>query len=230
MPPDIKKITDKIDGWLSERERKFLYEKAKGCSGKGAIVEIGSFKGKSTVCLALGSKNGKNLKVYAIDPHISDLEHRLYNQKESTFKIFQSNIKEAGVTDIVNPIVKSSKEAAKDWSRPIEFLWIDGDHSYDGAKTDFDFYSPFVVDGGLIAFHDSTQKEVNRVASDVFKENGFVDLGLIDSITYAKKSLSKKKSAKDKLVLFLLANYSNFRKIKILRLFKDIAKSVVSKI
>ncbi len=230
MLPDIKKITDKIDGWLSAREIKFLYKKAKKCSGKGVIVEIGSFKGKSTVCLALGSKNGKNLKVYAIDPHITDFEHQLYNRGESTFKIFQSNIKEAGVACIVNPIIKSSKEAAKDWSRSIEFLWIDGDHSYEGAKMDFDFYSPLVVDGGLIAFHDSTQKEVNRVAFDVFKEDGFVDLGLVDSITYAKKSLLKKKSVKDKLFLFLLSNYDNFRKIKILRLFKDGIKSVVSKI
>ena len=38
--------------------------------------------------------------------------------------------------------------------RPIEFLFIDGDHSYDGVCQDFNMYSPLMAPGGLIAFHD----------------------------------------------------------------------------
>ncbi len=38
--------------------------------------------------------------------------------------------------------------------RPIDFLFIDGDHSYDGVKQDWLTYSPLVRDGGLVAFHD----------------------------------------------------------------------------
>lgn len=37
---------------------------------------------------------------------------------------------------------------------PIDFLFIDGDHTYEGVKQDFEDYSPLVVEGGLIAFHD----------------------------------------------------------------------------
>lgn len=36
----------------------------------------------------------------------------------------------------------------------LDFLFIDGDHSYEGVKTDFELYSPLVRRGGLIAFHD----------------------------------------------------------------------------
>lgn len=36
----------------------------------------------------------------------------------------------------------------------LDFLFIDGDHTYDGVCKDFDMYSPFVRDGGIIAFHD----------------------------------------------------------------------------
>lgn len=36
----------------------------------------------------------------------------------------------------------------------LDFLFIDGDHSYDGVKHDFEMYSPLVRTGGLIAFHD----------------------------------------------------------------------------
>ena len=38
--------------------------------------------------------------------------------------------------------------------RPLDFLFIDGDHSYEGVALDFEMYSPLVRPGGLIAFHD----------------------------------------------------------------------------
>jgi cephalosporin hydroxylase len=38
--------------------------------------------------------------------------------------------------------------------RPVDFLFVDGDHSYEGVKADFDAYSPLVRPGGLIGFHD----------------------------------------------------------------------------
>jgi predicted O-methyltransferase YrrM len=38
--------------------------------------------------------------------------------------------------------------------KPIDFLFIDGDHTYEGAKKDFQMYSPFVRKGGIIALHD----------------------------------------------------------------------------
>lgn len=37
---------------------------------------------------------------------------------------------------------------------PVDFLFIDGDHTFDGVKQDFDWYAPLVSDDGLIAFHD----------------------------------------------------------------------------
>lgn len=37
---------------------------------------------------------------------------------------------------------------------PIDFLFIDGDHTYEGVKQDFEMYSPLVRSGGIIAFHD----------------------------------------------------------------------------
>lgn len=38
--------------------------------------------------------------------------------------------------------------------RPVDFLFIDGDHRYEGVSRDFELYSPLVRRGGLIAFHD----------------------------------------------------------------------------
>jgi len=36
----------------------------------------------------------------------------------------------------------------------VDFLFIDGDHTYDGVKADFEMYSPLVRSEGLIALHD----------------------------------------------------------------------------
>jgi predicted O-methyltransferase YrrM len=40
---------------------------------------------------------------------------------------------------------------------PLDLLFIDGDHTYEGVKQDFEMYSPFVRPGGIIAFHDIVQ-------------------------------------------------------------------------
>ena len=37
---------------------------------------------------------------------------------------------------------------------PIDFLFIDGDHSYEGAGRDFELYASMVRPGGLVMFHD----------------------------------------------------------------------------
>lgn len=39
----------------------------------------------------------------------------------------------------------------------LDFLFIDGDHSYEGVKADFEMYSPLVRPGGIVAFHDVAQ-------------------------------------------------------------------------
>jgi MMP 1-O-methyltransferase len=181
----VKQIADTIEGFLSFTEEKFLYNAAKNSSKKGTIVEIGSFKGKSTVFLAKGSLAGKKIKIVAIDPHISNLEH---TDKKSSYPIFKANLKKAGVAQMVVPIVAKAEDAVKKWKKPISFLWIDGDHSYEGVKKDFDLWSPFVIEGGLIAFHDSTVSDVQKVVGESIISKGFKNVGLADSISYAIKS------------------------------------------
>jgi hypothetical protein len=47
-----------------------------------------------------------------------------------------------------------SAELGRSWRRSIRLLWIDGDHSYQGAKTDYDSFAHHLADRGIIAFHD----------------------------------------------------------------------------
>jgi len=60
--------------------------------------------------------------------------------------------------------------------REVDFLFIDGDHSYDGASDDFLIYSPLVRKGGMIAFHDIAEpdnplSEVNKVWNKIKETN-----------------------------------------------------------
>lgn len=50
----------------------------------------------------------------------------------------------------------------------LDFLFIDGDHSYEGVKTDFEMYSPLVKRGGIIAFHDIVPDPQNVRGVPVF--------------------------------------------------------------
>ncbi len=49
----------------------------------------------------------------------------------------------------------------------IDFLFIDGDHTYEGVKKDFELYVPLVRKGGMVAFHDAVIKDNDSV--DVYK-------------------------------------------------------------
>jgi len=52
-------------------------------------------------------------------------------------------------------IEEFSPKAADDWSAPIDFLFIDGDHSYQGVKADWDAWTPHLAPGGHVALHDA---------------------------------------------------------------------------
>jgi len=189
MNNEVKKLIENVDGWLTDSEAETLYNLAKECKGNGVIVEIGSWKGKSTICLAKGSKDGKSVKIIAIDPHTGSAEHQSDKNKVWTFEEFKSNISKAGMEDIITPIVKTSAEAAKEVSQAVEFVFIDGAHDYNSVKEDFELWFPKVIDGGIIALHDSTLWEGPKqvVKEYMVHSKNIKDIRFADSITYGRK-------------------------------------------
>jgi predicted O-methyltransferase YrrM len=177
-----------IEGFLTTDEGVLLYQLAKNCTGKGVIVEIGSFKGKSTVYLALGSKYGNNVKVYAIDPHTGKGEYSSVFGETLTFKEFSQNIENARVEDVVIPMVMTSEQAAKKFGHKVELIFIDGGHDWISVWQDFNMWYPMIVEHGIIAFHDTVGwPGPKRIAKCLAHSTVFRKSGIVDSIWYAEK-------------------------------------------
>ena len=185
----ILEMTRPVEGWLFNAEGALLYDLAQQCTGRGVIVEIGSWKGKSTIWLAKGTEAGSRVKVYAIDPHTGSEEHQNQQQQVWTFDEFKRNIAMAKVSDLVCPILKTSTAAASDFSQPVELVFIDGAHDYASVKQDFELWFPKVVEGGTIAFHDTSGWEGPKrvVTESVFKSPHFKQVRFVFSITCGRK-------------------------------------------
>lgn len=149
-------VASAIDGWLTEREAKELYSLAQGIPSDLTVVEIGSWKGRSTVCLGYGAKDGKGAIIYAVDPHTGSSElKKMFGNAINTFNEFCQNIENAGLDTIVVPIKATSSEAAKKFNKKVDLLFIDGAHEFTYVKNDIELWFPKLIDGGIIAFHDS---------------------------------------------------------------------------
>jgi MMP 1-O-methyltransferase len=175
----VKPLIAEVPGWLTDEEAEALYDLALACTGKGVIVEIGSWKGKSTICLGRGSLAGAGVPVYAIDPHA-----------DYRFGDFKANLDRAGITDLVRPIASLSQPAAQDFHEPIELLFVDGSHEYDLVLEDFEKWVPKVVEGGWVAFHDTTWTAGPRkvVGQAIYRSNRFKDARfIVGSTTVARK-------------------------------------------
>jgi len=149
-----------IEGWLTDEEADLLIAAVVRAimapNDAEAIVEVGSYCGRSTVVIGsvVQALRTEKARVYAIDPHngkVGALDQGL-QQVAPSFDRFQCNIAAAGLSDRIEPIRSHSFEVQ--WNKPIRFLFIDGLHDYMNVARDFCHFEPWVVVGGYIAFHD----------------------------------------------------------------------------
>ncbi len=141
-----------VDGWLGPEEGRLLYRLALKAEPHGCIVEIGSWQGRSTIWLAAGAKAGRGARIVAIDPHTGT---HLREKGETTANTLRAILSRAGVADQAEIIVATSEDVARNWSRPISLLWIDGNHEYESVRRDFELWVPHLLDDATVALHDT---------------------------------------------------------------------------
>ena len=197
LPPDLESVTEaawrkarEIPGYVGHREFRALAMLHAGARGEGVSVEIGSFQGKSTIGLAyLAAQYGLG-PVISVDPHNAPCAtDPALGVLSSSFESFQSALCSAGIAEHVEIHRARSVEVANGWNRPIRFLWIDGDHTWAGVKLDFDLFSPFLVDGGIVALHDALHEfegPIRVFVEEILRSDRFGAAGLFGSIGWAQ--------------------------------------------
>jgi hypothetical protein len=155
-----------VPGWTGIQEGRSLYALAHHGPADGAIVEIGSAWGRSTICLARGSKAARREPVHTIDLHLmrpapepwpgAGVQKGLRDSEagETTYPWLMYNLRRFGVEDWVMPIVASSDSATNLGIERVRLLFVDGSHTYERVRADIEAWLPRVVPRGVLVFDD----------------------------------------------------------------------------
>ena len=118
------------------------------------FVEIGTWKGKSTIFMAEKIKeSSKEIKFYAIDSFDGFGGGYADAENKDLLTIYNKNIEP--VKSYIQTLIGFSFDLFKNFEDDsIDFLFIDGDHRYEGVKRDLQLWFPKIKNGGIISGHD----------------------------------------------------------------------------
>jgi len=159
QPGDLTRFLGDVDGWLTENEAWALFEDAKRVGRDEApplLVDIGSYLGRSAIVMGLAVKRRGSGRVITVDP-----------QRDEQFERLQANLRTKGVDDVVDAWSAGSAQASERIEpRSVDLLFLDGDHSYDGAIRDMIAWRPKLSDGAVVGINDPFWGGVNRMLRD----------------------------------------------------------------
>lgn len=208
MPYELKQIALSTKGFMPEDEGDALFAAAIDASRvvtAADFVEIGSYCGRSTVWLGAAARMS-GVKLHAVDHHGGSEENQPgwewhdeslvdpATGRLNTLPHFLATLDRAGLNDVVRPVVAESSSAASSWVQPISFVFIDGGHGREVARTDWTSWSPLLTSGATLAIHDVFEDERDGGQAP-FEEiylpaisAGFSEISRIGSLRVLRKS------------------------------------------
>lgn len=178
------------DGWLFDSEADLLrkYNLLRPFKDSTCWCEIGSWKGLSTKVLCEIEKG------FAIDWFRGSDEHE---PNTFTYPEFYNRLKHEIADGIVTVLPTDSYRAYPWVTSPISLLFIDGDHSYEGCRRDFDLYQQKVIKNGYIILHDAWHERgqenntpwpgVTQVAKELRNDSSFIEVQKVDRCAVFRK-------------------------------------------
>jgi predicted O-methyltransferase YrrM len=135
----------------SDAEARLLAELA---TTAGVAVEVGVYEGGSAVslCRALPP----DAELHLIDPFTAHptLLPGWRGVEAATRRTVERAARERGGPRL-HWHVELSADTAAGWSQPVDLVFVDGDHSVEGCRLDWELWSPHVPPGGTVVFHDA---------------------------------------------------------------------------
>ena len=201
----IAALASQVKGFLAEDEGLKLYDLGIEACKLGPCLEIGSFCGKSAVYLGSACKKS-NSTLFTIDHHCGSEEQQpgqLYFDPEifdsckgviNSLPLLLETLHKAGLEDNVVPLVTRSGVAARNWATPLGLVFIDGGHSYQTALSDYRYWSPHLLPGGFLLFHDiyPDPTKGGQAPFEVYKlalgSGDYRELPMVNSLGILKKN------------------------------------------
>lgn len=178
MNIDITESKD-IKGWMSDYELTWLAEQA---TTHKVIVEVGCYLGRSTRTLA----NHTSGKVYVIENFLGVPEEGPLSPEDSRklFLEFKENLQDHIDSKKVVIIHPDDLKTVRGQAIIPDFVFIDGDHSYEAVSRDIKFWGSRLAQGGLLSGHDCNYGPVKQALQDLVPD---VKYGQSTSIWYTYK-------------------------------------------
>jgi predicted O-methyltransferase YrrM len=159
-------------------ERLLLYDIARSSIQNGCFIEIGSYLGASAVVLAAAMKCHRGGRVYCVDTWQNT---SMSEGARNTYDLFIKNTRKW--SNIIVPIVGLSSQVEINIKNIIDFVFIDGDHSYHAVKQDIEKYGDLVRQGGFLALHDQAYyPSVTKALGDFIQSGGWYITNAIQNL------------------------------------------------
>lgn len=165
MPADPLRAAEAAKGFMPPAEGRALYETALDSAVRGPVLEVGTYCGKSAIYLGAAAREAGGV-VVTVDHHRGSEEHQAgweyYDPalvdpetgRIDTLGEFRRTVVDAGLEDHVVAVVGRSAAVARLCRTPLAMVFIDGGHTDAAARTDYEGWAPWVMDGGVLAIHD----------------------------------------------------------------------------
>lgn len=146
----------KAEALVTDAERECL---ARHAAGKKRLVESGVWHGVTTSMLR---------RVMALDGVLLAVDPYPIGRLGFSAQLIIAHKEVAKIpSGSVRWLRSTGAQAARDYAasggQPVDFVFIDGDHSYEGLRGDWEGWSQSVVPGGIVALHDSCSSAVRQI-------------------------------------------------------------------
>jgi predicted O-methyltransferase YrrM len=167
MTTALRRVAQGAKGFMPDDEAEALHHAGlvAAAEGRGPLLEVGAYCGKSTVWLGAAARHGDAV-LFSVDHHRGSEENQegwpwhdpdLVDAESGmmdTLPFWRRTIASAGLEHHVVGVVGESSVIGRAWGTPLGLLFIDGGHGEDVVRSDEQAWVPHVAAGGLLAIHD----------------------------------------------------------------------------